>query len=237
MRLLLINENTPKKIEYELEKEGFRTLRMKSSSELTPPLSSHPDMLVFYSGDTLFTAASYCDDALYVFSDVREYFPDKKIVFTSDSFGKEYPLDAIFNVKVIGDLAFTKEDTSSKSVVEFLRKSGKTILPVKQGYPACTVLSFGNSAITSDLGMARAMTRANIDVTLISDGDITLPPYKNGFIGGASFVDFSTVYFFGDIDTHRDAEIIKAAITKAGFKYKSLSDTSLSDLGGAILIC
>ena len=236
MHFLLINEKTPENIELSLGKEGFHTERLPSSHELDAPLSSHPDMLIFSSGDTVFTSGSYCEDALYIFSDVREYFPEKKIVCTSEAPGRKYPGDAIFNIRLIGDYAFLKEDTVSHTVKEYLAYIGKRIIPVKQGYPACTTLSFGNSAITADKGMARAMEWCGIKVTLIENGDITLSPYEYGFIGGASFVFEKTVYFFGKLDTHRDFYKIKSAIEDEGFLYKSLSEDRLTDLGSAILI-
>ena len=71
---------------------------------------------------------------------------------------------------------------------------------------------------------------------MINDGGISLPPHQYGFIGGASGVVGKRVYFFGDLDLHPDANIIREAIISEGFIPVSLSDEELSDFGGIIAI-
>ena len=115
-------------------------------------------------------------------------------------------------------------------------RAGLTSVNVKQGYPACTALAFGNSAITADRGMMAALTSREIKTTLISTADISLPPYEYGFIGGAAGVYKNEVYFLGDVHAHRDSEVIRQAITEAGYLPVSLSDEPLADLGRIIFI-
>ena len=106
----------------------------------------------------------------------------------------------------------------------------------KQGYPACSVLHFGNSAITADRGLAQVLSENGIKVTLIRPGYISLPPYEYGFIGGASGVVDKNVYFFGDLSTHPDCEIIRKAVIAEGYAPISLSDEKLADFGGIIAL-
>ena len=84
--------------------------------------------------------------------------------------------------------------------------------------------------------MAQALSKLGINVTVISNADISLPPYEYGFIGGASGVFGDTVYFLGNPDLHRDGEKIRAAITGAGYKLCALSDEPLYDYGTLIFI-
>ena len=98
------------------------------------------------------------------------------------------------------------------------------------------MLTLGNNAITGDEGMARALTSVGIKVTLISNGDISLPPYDYGFIGGTAGVLGNTVYFLGNPMLYRDGDKIVKAITEAGYKFEALSDEPLSDLGRIIFI-
>ena len=192
-------------------------------------------MLLFCHRGRLITSSEYCESFSYIFSDIRE-LSSASLTFTSDTQEPIYPRDAVFNALCIGDYIFLKEDTVSEAIKECAKKNGLTAVHVNQGYPACTVLAFGNNAITGDKGMAWALSSVGINVTLISNGDISLPPYEYGFIGGASGVLGDTVYFLGNPDLHRDGKKIRAAITDAGYKLCALSDEPLADLGRIIFI-
>ena len=84
--------------------------------------------------------------------------------------------------------------------------------------------------------MAITLEKNGVNVTLISNGGISLPPYDYGFIGGASGVIGKNVFFFGDISKHPDCKKICSAIENAGYTPVSLSDEELTDLGGIIAI-
>jgi hypothetical protein len=160
--------------------------------------------------------------------------PNVKMTFTDDKVGNSYPNDAVYNALVMGDKLFARMDSLSAEI----KTCDLKLINTKQGYPACTTLKLNEStAITSDVGTARIMSEIGISVTLIENGDITLPPYEYGFVGGASGVYKDTVFFLGDVMTHRDKDKILSAISLAGMKARSLSDEPLCDLGGIIFIC
>ena len=237
MKLAIIDKRFPEAAKRQLMLLGFRIAEIPPANNIPVPMASHPDMLMARLGDNIVTTADFCDTAAYIFSDIREAKPDVKIHFTDENFGEEYPHDAILNVLIIGKFAFMKCDTVSRYLLSLAKELGYEIIDVKQGYPACTVLPLGDSAaITSDKGMARAMRSVGIDVTVISDGGILLPPYEYGFIGGAAGVLDGTVYFIGDPKTHTDGKIILDAITRHGFRQEKLCDGPLYDLGRIIFI-
>lgn len=219
-----------------LLKDGHCLIKLPKDRSLPDSVASHPDTVMFCSGREIITTADYCDEAAYIFSDLRELAPDVRISFTAETRGRSYPKDCIMNALVIGKDIFCKADTVSEGIKDFAARLGLKIINVKQGYPACSVLHFGNSAITSDEGLARVMSERGIKVTLISSGHISLPPYEYGFIGGAGGVVGRKVYFFGDINTHPDCERICSAIRDEGYIPVSLSDGELSDLGGIIAL-
>lgn len=233
--ICLVDERISEKCERGLLKRGFRVIKMPGSDRLSPPVSAHPDILLFYHNNNIITSAEYCEKFPYVFSYIRE-FSEASITFTSDIQEPKYPNDAIFNALAIGDCIFLKEDTVSDSIKTYAKKNGLRIISVKQGYPACTALAFGCSAITADEGMKRALTQAGFCVTLISNGDISLPPYEYGFIGGTAGISGKTVYFLGDVLLHRDGQKIVDAIHNEGYSYVSLSDEPLADLGRIIFV-
>lgn len=232
----LVDERIDETSERALLKRGFRVIRLPASKSLGTAVASHPDMLLFYYKNKIITSAEYCELAPYVFSDIRELSPRVNITFTSDSFHKEYPRDAIFNALPIGKHLFCKANSVSHRVLDYAGELGLELVSVKQGYPACTTLAFGGSAITADSGMAKALSAHGIKVTKVSCGGIELPPYEYGFIGGAAGVFGDTVYFIGNLDTHPDAARIRSAIEAEGFYAVSLSNGPLRDLGRIIFI-
>ncbi len=215
---------------------GFKVIEMPAEGALPAPIASHPDMLMFKHHDRIIANTDYCEKNPYIFSDIREYSQNTEMTFTDEAFGEKYPFDAIFNVLTVGRYAFLKADTASAAVKDYLLCKGLEIINVNQGYPACTVLAFGNSAITADRGMAKAMSQCGIDVTLIDNGAIMLPPYEYGFIGGASGVFGDKIYFIGNIDAHPNADIIKEAILREGYTPISLCDSPLFDGGRIIFV-
>ncbi len=236
MKTVIVNERISHSCERALMLEGYRMLKLPRDSRLGEAVCSHPDTVLFYANGEIITTAEYCDDVAFFFSDLREFCPEIKISFTADERSSPYPNDCIMNALVIGDKIFAKADTLSEKIKEFANKHGYTLVHTNQGYPACTVLTFGNSAITADRGMATALEREGVEVTLIREGSILLDGCDYGFIGGASGVVDNKVYFFGDISAHPDGELICDTARRAGFVPILLSDEPLRDLGGMIFL-
>ena len=234
MKLLIVDSRINDKCETALLKEGYTLLKLPPDNSLGEAVCSHPDTVLFYHNGELITTADYCDLAPYIFSDVREFCPNVGVVFTSDIRTPKYPDDCIFNALVIGEKIFCKSDSISSAVLDLANRLGYKICHTNQGYPACSVLAFGNNAITADRGLAKTLAIEGVNVTLISTGSISLPPHQYGFIGGASGVVGNKVYFFGDIMTHPDGQLICDRIREAGFTPVSLSDRQLCDFGGII---
>ena len=234
--IALVDERIDSASERALMIRGFRVIKLPASDKLGAAVASHPEMLLFYHNNRIISSADYCERAPYVFTDIRELADGVSITFTEDEFKKEYPRDAIFNALSVGNYLFCKADTVSHAVLNYAKECGLRVVSVKQGYPACTTLAFGGSAITADVGMARALADVGIKVTQITNGAIDLPPYEYGFIGGAAGVLENTVYFLGNLDTHPDSKKIRSAIEAEGFEAVSLSDSPLRDLGRIIFI-
>jgi len=234
--ICLVDERISQKCERALLLRGARIIKLPAAKGLPAPMASHPDMLLFLHENRIITSAEYCERYPYIFTDIRELSRGAEFTFTEDSYGDKYPYDAIFNALTVGNRIFLKSDTASGAVISYAKSRGLEIISTKQGYPACTVLAFGGSAITSDPGMARQLSDSGIKVTLIGNGDIALPPYEYGFIGGAAGVYKKDVYFLGDISSHRDGAKICDAVRDAGFTPISLSDEPLADLGRILFI-
>ena len=236
MKILLIDNRISVDCERSLIKSGFNLVKLPPDPDLGEAVSSHPDTLLFYAEGEIITTADYCDRAAYVFSDLRELLPQTKLTFTSDKRGKKYPCDAIMNALVIDKKIYANLNYISPAIKELAERERFELIHVNQGYPACSVLAFGKAAITADKGIAEVLEKCGIKVTLIRSGHISLPPYDYGFIGGASFKDESKVYFFGDLSSHPDCNLIKDALKSEGYTAVSLSNEPLSDFGGALVL-
>ena len=234
MNHIIVDERISEKCERSLLIKGFNLIKLPKDKDLGEAVCSHPDTVMFCYDNEIITTADYCDMAAYIFSDLREFLPEIKITFTADKRSNRYPQDCIMNALVIGKKIFCKTDSVSDAIIDFAKRRGYEIIHVNQGYPACTTLAFGNNAITADRGMAKILSAEGINVSLIRDGHILLPPHKYGFIGGAAGVYKDKVYFFGDLRYHPDGEFIACIIRKAGFEVVCLCDEPLSDFGGFI---
>lgn len=236
MKVALVDERMTDECRRALTLRGFRVIDMPKSRYLSEPVASHPDMLVMQLGDTIVSTADYIEDCSYVFTDIREA-SDVKIHATDEVCRAEYPYDAILNCLDFGNILFAKCDTASEYVQSLARSLGRKIVNTKQGYPACSVLAFGGKyAITADRGLAETMSSEGIEVLVIDNGGISLPPYEYGFIGGASGICGKTVYFIGNLDTHPSCAKIRAFIEERGYSVVSLGGGTLTDLGKIIFI-
>ena len=195
---------------------------MPDNLSLPSPLCSHPDM----------SAVKVCGK-LFSSGDIAKFLNCSD---TCEPFGERYPSDVLFNGFTLCGRLFCNVKAFSKSVIAFAQKSGVETVNVKQGYAKCSTLVLDDSGIiTADTSIANA-AKEFCKVLKISEGGILLPPYDYGFIGGASAVIDSTVYFFGDIASHKNFNEILDFISECGFTAISLSDEPLFDCGGGIWI-
>ena len=237
MKIALVDERMPKDAKRRLELDGFYTLDVPKSKRLPEPVSAHPDMVLFHHEKTIISSAEYCDEFPYFFEDLTKLIPGITLELTDDVFAESYPHDAIFNALVIKNKIFLKSDSVSPAVISYAKRRGLEICNTKQGYPACTSLALSPiHVITADSGMAKLFTKDGIKTTIIENGDILLPPYKYGFIGGASGLFRDKVYFIGDYRTHRNADLIESALREEKLTPISLSPSPLLDLGRIVFI-
>ena len=237
MKALICDNRISEKIERRLLIEGYYIIKLPASSSLPEAIAAHPDSLIFRLGDTFVTTCDYAEEAAYVFSDIREFCHDSRIVFIDEALGKSYPEDARLNAVSVGDFLITNEKTVSGKILEISKKLGFCTQNVNQGYPNCSILKLNDkNVITADEGIAKKLEALGVKVLLIEPGHISLPPYAYGFIGGASGVDGERVYFLGDYKLHPDGERMEKFIRDAGLFPVALSDKPLVDLGGLMFL-
>ena len=220
-----------------LQIHGFRVITLPPYSKLSDAVASHTDMLIHRLGDEYISYADYCEEASYIFTDISLLLSKSgaRLSFCADEVSSDYPNDCRLNALRMGNKLFLKTDSASEYLLSAAKRAGLDIVHTNQGYPACTVLKLNDSAaITADHGMAKILSKHGIDVTVIENTGIELPPHEYGFIGGAGAVYDGALYFFGNPELHTSYDKISAAAENANLKIVPLAKTPLRDLGGIL---
>lgn len=154
-----------------------------------------------------------------------------------DNIGSKYPDNVALNVALVGRKLLCNEKALHPFVKKYCNNIGIQIIDVNQGYAKCSTLVLNdNTIITDDESIYKVSLINNINVLKIKKGDVYLDDSTVGFIGGASAKIGDTVYFFGDINSHRNADEIKGNIYGCGLKIECAPSSKLIDIGGAIIL-
>ena len=107
---------------------------------------------------------------------------------------------------------------------------------MKQGYTKCSISPVDElSVITGDKGVAAAGEKAGLDVLLISNVNICLAGYKNGFFGGSTGMGSNDELLInGDISTLPDCKKIKEFLEKRNIRIKSIKEGEVTDIGSIL---
>lgn len=224
MKKLFISSLIPDGIKDRLIKKYDLRL-LPPDDRLDKPVSAHADMLCGRLDDVVILNKEYYEKNAALFDQAP-------VVITEKAISKEYPRDIILNFIDTKNAVIGHKDVISV----YAGMTGKKPLPVRQGYARCSTLIFGNCAVSADGGILSALQKEGFKTLLIKPGGIELPGYGCGFIGGASFLDGDTVYFFGRTDCHPQYELINGFIAENGYKTVELSQSPLTDYGGAVVI-
>ncbi len=191
---------------------------------LAQPICSHPDMTLVQVGNT-YVAEKTAYEAY------KEMLREEDILCGDTVLGTNYPEDIAYNVLISGRFVFAKENSMDSKLKQLLLQREYEIINVQQGYTKCSAAVFCNSLITADPSIADAASACGISVCSVQQGDVKLPGYDYGFIGGASgFID-GTLFFFGDVTKHSDFEKIKAFTDMHHTPIEWIPDYPLTDVG------
>ena len=214
MKKLVMSKRYPCFCE-ELQKFGYKIIPTKKIKTFLEPEQYHADMQILCIKNKVITL----DDCI------------KKP-------GKNYPENILLNCLYHNNKLYGKLSATDSSVREYCRENNIETVNVNQGYTRCSTLVVNEKAvITADKSIEKGMKNNGVEVLLISAGKIVLEGFDYGFIGGASFSDNNTIYFFGDITKHLDYYKIKEFTSKHNSIIEILCKTQpLTDIGGAVLI-
>lgn len=213
----------------ELKKLGFDTINTQKVDNFISFEQYHADMQCLIIEDTAFVL-SCCDKT------IKEISRYKNVVKCEHKSGK-YPDNVLLNALVLDRRIICKESSLSNEVKEFCYERNYEIINVNQGYSACScAIVDEHSIITADNSIYKILTDRGYEVLKIDEGHITLDSNHFGFIGGASAKIGDTLYFFGNIQEHPSYEDIKSFCENRNINVISLSNDTLTDIGGIKLI-
>ena len=220
----------PKKAQETLESLSFSVIKLPPFERLSPPVASHPDMLIFFGDEIICHRDYYASNTNLI--DKISHLSSFPLSLSDEEIDSDYPSDVLFNALPIGKYLFSKESSVSRLIKGYVERKGLTALNVRQGYSRCSVCKISESAaISADASLLSAIAAKGIDTLCISEGGVRLEPYDHGFIGGASGFFGDDVFFCGNIELHPDAERIKEFCKKHKKNVVSLSDEELIDVG------
>ncbi len=225
-RVTLAAAGDYKEIKEALANEGIKTLSF-SNRILPDETKRHSDMLICHiGGEYIFCEPDINHDILKAsgFS-----------VLFSDRIKEKYPDDVKLNIAVSKSFYICNPKTAD-SLITVKLSATKKLYPVKQGYTKCSVCFVTeNAVITEDPSIYEVLTGSEIDVLLISQGDIYLSEAHSGFFGGSSGkISRDILAVTGELKYHRDEKLIRQFCEKHGVKIKELKKGRITDIGGIL---
>lgn len=229
VKLCCIAAGNPK-INRALKNLSIEVMECCGTEAVDKPLRNHPDINMAPLGENKVICS--CENA-DLMQKLRSYNFD--VIKSEKSVKSPYPEDVILNVARLGDF-FIGNKVMDSHIKDYSAENNLKNIILKQGYVKCTTCIVNEkSVITSDRGTAPILRDCGLDVLLIDEGNIELPGYDFGFIGGCSgLISENMLAFSGNIEDHPSFPKIKAFLYDRNIDYISLSQEKLIDIGSII---
>ncbi len=214
-----------------LRQRGFCPVETLFDFRLPGPIGFHPDMQACVLREEIFVlrGGPLRDKLTALGLTVKE---------TDACPRPEYPGDVLCNGFVWGRWLVGNPKTLDAGIQRAAAGKGLEMLPVRQGYAACSVARIGSTAaITADIGMARRLEERGFQVLRIRPGFIELPGYATGFIGGCcGKLAPDVLAVSGRLESHPDGHLMRAFIESRGVSVLELTKGPLVDVGGFVAL-
>lgn len=225
-------------IEY-LCSRGYEPCFPQPIPTIAEPINLHPDMIMCKLGvqddSPVFHGASgalgmtYPEDICFNACCTGRYFIHN-LKYTSSEL-----LSFIYDSAALSQISHTGEYTCNADCFDNRIEAKLIPVNVMQGYAKCSIVVVDeNSIITYDDGITKACRMAGMDVLHVHAGNILLPGYSTGFIGGCSGRIGNEIVFNGDLSAHPDFHIIKSFIESRSLNCTWFSGYPLTDIGSII---
>ncbi|GJM63953.1 DUF6873 family GME fold protein [Persicobacter diffluens] len=186
-------------------------------------ISGHPDVFICPLAHTIIVAPNI--PALYL-----QQFTEANIPYIKGErpVGESLEETTLYNCVVTTTEIAHKAGFTDAAILKLT--ADKNFLPLPQAYSRCSLIKVKDLWITSDAGIAKALSSKK--VCLQSPKEIILPPYPYGFLGGTMGFVHQTLYIMGNPEKYPIYQPLLQALEKHRIEWKALYDGPLVDVGG-----
>jgi hypothetical protein len=227
LMFLLADKRIPEKAKKKLDAFA-ETLFIESHNITYPAISGHPDIFFCQSPDTLFVAPNTPEK-------LKQQLRERQIDFVEgvSPIGQKFPETSAFNAVVSHDFLIHHLQYTDAAIRDACGPLES--IPVKQAYTRCTLIALENRRfITSDRGIEKTLSGRGFEVLFVHPGDIILPGFAHGFIGGCCGIYEDKIFFTGSLKYFPEGEKIRNFVRDK--EIVELYDGPLFDGGSLIFI-
>lgn len=211
--------------------DGVKVIKPYCIKALPSSMQYHADLSLCYLGRGI----AVCAPEAYDYYTESLGFTKLKLIKGEAGVGSNYPYDAAYNVAIVGKRLYCKVKITDPVLLNTARAMGYEIININQGYAKCSVCPVDEkSAISADMSFGKAAVTGGLDVLLITNDNICLEGFENGFFGGCSYMaKKGELNVKGDFATLPHYEEIREFLKKRGISVGKGSG-SVKDFGSFI---
>ncbi|KGM99606.1 hypothetical protein IRP63_08590 [Clostridium botulinum] len=232
MKKLIVDYRISKKEENSLLKLGYDLLACPSSNKLYYAICGHPDIQIHIIDEK----------NIIVHKDMPPKFIENlkklniNVIVSASSLSNKYPQDIVLNAVNFSKYFIHYLNYTDKNLLSEIKMLNKKLINTKQGYTKCsTAIVSDNAIITSDKNIAKSLQNENIDILLLSPGDILLPGLNYGFIGGTcGLIEKDILAFYGSLECYAYGKEVLNFLKKHKVEPIFLSKGKLIDRGSIL---
>lgn len=232
MNYVFVSSKITEEEENNLIKLNINPIKVPPNFKLSTAVSDHPDMLLNIIYEKNILVHKDMDKSFTLFLSELGY----NIHLSDKILKKEYPEDIILNGLNLKDIFIHRLDKTDPALLRLL--GGKRLINSKQGYSKCSVAVLSENAfITSDDNMEKILASEGKKVLKLPYGDIILPGYNYGFIGGCcGLIGKNVMAFYGDLGFYKYGETVLDFLKENKIEANFLRKGKLIDRGSILKI-
>ena len=233
MSTIFISEEANAILKTYLQEKGHHLVEVRRTPFVYDAIASHPDIYLCKLTENLVIAG----EQLPLIEPALTELPGQPFHMQpgTSALGPHYPENIKYNAARIGKYFIHTTAHTDPVLRQAAAAEGLEFLHVKQGYTKCSLAVVDEeSAITSDVGMAKVLHAKGLNILLISPGHVALPGFPYGFIGGACGRVGQELIFHGDISVHPDFKAMQDFVENRHVTLTYFTECPLTDIGSII---
>jgi hypothetical protein len=225
---IIVNKNIPQHAINKLTEYGKVHL-FETKGIVNKEISCHADIFMCKIDDKLVVAPNTPKDTMLFLQNEENFCLGEKNVSNLKNNINFY------NAVVTSNYLIHKRNFTDSKILEYC--FDKDFINVKQAFTRCSLIELNdNYFITSDNGIANTLKQKKLDVLYVSQQDIILPGYNPGCFGGCCGVFENKFFVIGNLEYHKDGNIISEYIKRHNMELIQLYDGPLFDAGSIFFI-